>query len=63
MIRVWSGVDGAHLQTLEGHTDLIRALVAGLDGKIYSGSLDETIRVWSGVDGTNLQTLRGHIGL
>ena len=34
-IRMWSGVDGAHLQTLECHTDLILSLAAGVDGKIY----------------------------
>jgi WD40 repeat protein len=44
---------------LEGHTDWVTALAVGLDGKIYSGSNDETIRVWSG-DGTHLQTLAGH---
>lgn len=59
-IRVWSGVDGHHLQTLNGHTDWVGALAVGLDGKIYSGSFDCTIRVWSGVDGTHLQTLTGH---
>jgi hypothetical protein len=59
-IRVWSGVDGTHLQTLVGHTYGVRALAVGLDGKVYSGSSDKTIRVWSGVDGTHLQTLVGH---
>ena len=59
-IRVWSGVDGTHQQTLEGHTSDVYALAVGLEGKIYSSSLDSTIRVWSGADGTHLQTLRGH---
>jgi WD40 repeat protein len=59
-IRVWSGDDGTHLQTLVGHTRWVLALAVGLDGKIYSGSWDETIRVWSGDDGTHLQTLVGH---
>jgi hypothetical protein len=60
-IRVWSGVDGAHLQTLEGHAEAVFALAVGIDGKIYSGSNDKTIRVWSGDDGTHLQTLEGHM--
>ena len=59
-IRVWSGVDGIHLQTLEGHSGRVLALAVGLDGRIYSGSHDKTIRAWSGVDGTHLQTLEGH---
>jgi WD40 repeat protein len=59
-IRVWSGVDGTHLQTLVGHMSWVCALAVGLDGKVYSGSYDKTIRVWSGVDGTHLQTLVGH---
>ena len=61
-IRVWSGVDGTHLQTLEGHTEGVTSLAVGLDGRIFSGSYDRTIRVWSGVDGVCLQTLEGHIG-
>jgi hypothetical protein len=59
-IRVWSGDDGTHLQTLVGHTDYVNSLAVGLDGKVYSGSEDMTIRVWSGDDGTHLQTLEGH---
>ena len=51
-----SGVDGTHLQTLEGNTGLF-SLAVGLDGKIYSSWNDSRIRVWSGVDVTHLQTL------
>jgi len=59
-IRVWSGDDGTHLQTLEGHW--VFALAVGLNGKVYSGSTDKTIRVWSGDDGTHLRSLVGHTG-
>jgi hypothetical protein len=45
---------------LDGHTSSVGALAVGLDGKVYSGSDDQTIRVWSGDDGTHLQTLEGH---
>jgi WD40 repeat protein len=63
-IRVWSGVDGTHLQALEGNTGSVCALTVGFDGKkVYSGSEDKTIRVWSGTDGTHLQTLVGHTGV
>jgi len=59
-IRVWSGDDGTHLQTLVGHKSYVSALVVGLDGNVYSGSGDTTIRAWSGDDGKHLQTLEGH---
>jgi len=59
-IRVWSGTDGTHLKTLEGHTSAIFALAVGLDGKVYSASalVYSTIRVWWGVDGRLLHTLK-----
>jgi hypothetical protein len=60
-IRVWSGDDGTHLQTLVGHTRGVYALAVGLDGKVYSGSWDMTIRVWSGEDGRSLKILKGHL--
>jgi WD40 repeat protein len=42
-IRVWSGDDGTHLQTLVGHTRHVTSLAVGLDGKVFSGSSDNTI--------------------
>jgi WD40 repeat protein len=45
-IRVWSGDDGALLQTLKGHTDNVSALVVGLDGTLFSASDDCKLRVW-----------------
>ena len=59
-IRVWSGDDGTHLQTLEGHTRIVCALAVGLDGKVYSGSYDKTIRVWCGEDGAHIHTIQAH---
>jgi WD40 repeat protein len=35
-------------------------VAVGLDGTVYSGSMDATIRAWSGEDGTLLRTLHGH---
>jgi WD40 repeat protein len=60
LIRVWSGDDGTHLQTLENHENGLCALAVGLDGKVYSGSADgdgydPMIRVWSGDDGAHLR--------
>jgi len=35
-----------HLQTLEGHTQNVGALVVGLDGTLFSASDDRALRVW-----------------
>jgi hypothetical protein len=48
---------------LEGHTNYVCALTIGLDGKVYSASVDTTIKVWSGESGALLlQSLTGHTG-
>jgi hypothetical protein len=47
-------------QKFEGRTDNVWALAVGLDGKVYSGSRDQTVRVWSSESGAHLQTLQGH---
>ena len=45
-IRVWSGVNGTHLQTLKGHTRDVFSVKVGLFGKVFSGSHDRTIQIW-----------------
>jgi WD40 repeat protein len=57
----WAGYELELIQPrmLLGHTSDVYALCVGLDGKVYSGSLDGEIRVWAS-DGTHLQTLEGH---
>jgi WD40 repeat protein len=45
---------------LEGHTDSIMSLAAGLGGTIYSGSHDMTVRMWRG--GKEIRRLEGHTG-
>jgi hypothetical protein len=57
---VWSTVTNTHLQSLEGHTNWVNAVVGGRDGTVYSASSDKTVRIWSGEDGTHLHTLDGH---
>jgi WD40 repeat protein len=57
-IRVWSATDGAHLQTLTGHTDLVEALAFGPDGNLFSGSRDGTVQEWSRSNGSHLRTLQ-----
>jgi WD40 repeat protein len=47
----------------QGHTGAVHAVVvASVERRVYSGSLDNTIRVWSSTDGTHLQTMEGHTG-
>jgi WD40 repeat protein len=61
-IRVWSGDDGAHLQTLEGHSDGVMSLAWGPDGKLYSASRDCTFRVWSNGGGIIFKATGSEIG-
>jgi WD40 repeat protein len=53
----WSAL----LQTLEGHTDWVRAIAFTHDGKMLaSASRDKTVRLWDPSTGQCLQTLEGH---
>src|SRR2546423_5370471 len=56
---VWDGC----LQTLEGHTDIVRTVTFSPDGKVLaSASHDNTIWLWDTATGAHVQTLEGHIG-
>ncbi|KAI2630918.1 WD40-repeat-containing domain protein [Hypoxylon sp. NC1633] len=53
----------AYLQTLEGHSDFVKAVAFSPDGQLLaSGSFNHTIRLWNAITGTHLQTLEGHGG-
>jgi WD40 repeat protein len=46
-VRIWDAESGKVLQTLEGHTDIVRSAVLSRDGKkVITGSADKTARIW-----------------
>jgi WD40 repeat protein len=54
----------ALLQTLEGHSGPVRAVVFSPDGKtVASASGDKTVKLWDAGTGTEQHTLRGHSDL
>ena len=48
------------LYTLSGHTHTIRYIAVTPDGKIISGSFDDTLKIWDIATGKLLHTLEGH---
>jgi len=48
------------VQTLAGHTGVVRCVTLTHNGHIVSGSVDRTLKIWSPSTGECLQTLAGH---
>ena len=47
IVRLWDPVTGAHLRTLEGHTDDVNSVAFSPDGNtLASGSYDGTVLLW-----------------
>ena len=57
-----SSFGSSSLLTLRGHTGSVRGVSVLPDGKIVSGSYDDTVRVWDTATGELVQTLEGHGG-
>lgn len=53
---------GVELSRLEGHTAAVLALAVLPDGRLVSGSKDNTIRLWDLQNGVEAACLKGHTG-
>ena len=61
MLELWNILKGKRLQTLTGHTDIVKVVAFSKDGSILaSGSKDKSIRIWDTRTGTLLLTLNDH---
>jgi WD40 repeat protein len=62
-LNVWDLTTGTLIRTLEGHADVVMAVVMSHDGTravSVSGSRDKTLKVWDLTTGTLIRTLEGH---
>jgi WD40 repeat protein len=60
---VWDPETGTELRTLSGHQGSVRAVAALLDGRVVSGSIDNTLKVWDPTTGTCVATLTMDCGV
>lgn len=60
-IKLWDIASGKVIQTLTGHSNLVKSVVFSPDGKIVaSGSNDNTIKLWNVATGKEIRTFTGH---
>lgn len=62
MLELWTILKGERLQTLTGHTDIVKVVAFSKDGsRLASGSKDKSIRIWDLRTGAQLLSLTEHI--
>ena len=60
-VRVWDGKTGAHIATLDGHSNEVKSVTFSADGsRLASASDDETVRLWDGKTRAHIARLDGH---
>ena len=60
-VRLWDGITGLPIATLECHSGHTYALSFCPDGsQLVSGSRDGTVRLWDGAAGLHIATLKDH---
>ena len=52
--------EGEIMMTLEGHTSYVNCMIQLTDGRLVSGSDDNTLKIWDTISGSCLMTLEGH---
>jgi WD40 repeat protein len=57
---MWDPATGACERVFEGHQDLVNALAVLGDGRLASGSSDNTIRLWDPASGACERVFEGH---
>jgi WD40 repeat protein len=58
-VRIWNVSDGSLLQTLNGHTDIVRSVAFAPDGALLASIADDrTLRLWQVSDGSLVQTIQ-----
>jgi WD40 repeat protein/serine/threonine protein kinase len=61
VIKLWDATTGQELQSLKGHTFLVRGVAFNKEGtRIATSSDDRTVRLWDAQTGQELRTFYGH---
>jgi WD40 repeat protein len=58
-VRLWDGTTGAHIVTLEGHSQCVNSVIFS-DGSTLASASDDQTRVWDSRTGRHIATLDGH---